>query len=197
MHLTRQSFTNAIALGSFFSIGACLIPAIAHANPQSIKQPLVISRLLPKTTAFDCGGAAITLTREPVNHDRFTYEAVTARGQTLRIPNGVGYGDSTSTIYTFVAKDGSEYIVEQRPDGSASLTTSSSSTSKPTTFDCTVIKSSAASSGSAASSSSSMSTSESSSSVSVTRTTVTRTTVAKPVPQPVSQPSNGAVRALW
>lgn len=76
-----------------FSIG-CLVPAIAQANSQSIKQPILISRLLPKTTVFDCGGAAITLTRQPTNHDRFTYEAVTPRGQTLTIPNGVGYGNT-------------------------------------------------------------------------------------------------------
>lgn len=205
MHYFRKSLIKTIALPCLVVLGASCLPAIAHANPQPIKQPFLISRLLPKKTAFDCGNmGAITLTREPANHDRFTYEAVNTRGQTLTIKNGVGYGDNTSTIYTFVGKDGSEFIVEEFPTGKATLTTAGKGGVNSTSFNCTVMKASGtAVSESAASSSSSRSASESSSSVSKTRSSETRITiirtrsVAKPIPKPALPTTTGEVRGLW
>lgn len=140
MHLIRKSFKNSIAPISLLAIGVCFIPAIAHANPQFPNQPIVISKLLPKVTSYDCGTVgAITLTRESTRRDRFTYEAVNTRGQTLSIKNGVGYGNATSTIYTFMTKDGSEFIVEEFPTGKATLTTSGKGVNS-TSFNCTVVK---------------------------------------------------------
>ncbi|UBF24326.1 hypothetical protein K9N68_21805 [Kovacikia minuta CCNUW1] len=198
MHYLKQLFVNTIALPSLAVLGACWVPAIAQANPQLPNQPVVIAKLLPKVTAYDCGSVgAITLTRDSKNSDRITYDAVNTRGQTLTLKNGVGYGDPTSTIYTFVAKDGSEFIIEEFPTGKATLTTSGKGGANSTSFNCTVTKAARTTSGEAAGSSASTS-SESSSSVSETRTTVIRTTtISKPAPKPAPQPATGAVPALW
>jgi hypothetical protein len=161
------------------------MPAIANANPQPTQPPFLISKLLPKKTAYDCGSVgAVTLTRNETNHDRFTYEGVNTKGQTLTLKNGVGYGDATSTIYTFVEKDGSEFIVEEFPTGKATLTTSGKGGVNSTSFNCTVARATRATSGSAAGSSS----------VRETRPTATQTTT---VTEPSPKPATGAVRALW
>jgi hypothetical protein len=197
MRYLEQALVKTIALPSLVILGTCLMPTIANANPQSAQPPFFISKLLPKKVAYDCGSVgAITLTRNEANRDRFTYEGVNTRGQTLTLNNGVGYGDATSTIYTFVAKDGSEFIIEEFPTGKAVLTTAGKGGANSTSFNCTVATATRTTSEAAAGSSSS--TSESSSSVSETRTTVIRTTtVTKPAPKPAPQPATGAVRALW
>jgi hypothetical protein len=203
MHYLERVFVNTIALPGLAALGVCWVPAIAQPNPQPPNQPVVIAKLLPKVTAYDCGSVgAITLTRDSKNSDRFTYEAVNTKGQTLTISNGVGYGDPTSTIYTFLAKDGSEFIIEQFPTGKATLTTSGKGGVNSTSFTCTVTKASGTASSGSTTNSSSGTASESSSSVSETRTTVTRTTTvtkpaSKPAPKPAPQPATGAVPALW
>lgn len=141
MHYLKRVLVNTIALPSLAVLGVYWMPEIASANPQPTHSPFLISKLLPKKTAYDCGSVgAITLTRDEVNRDRFTYKAVNSRGQTVTLTNGVGYGDTTSTIYTFVAKNGSEFIIEEFPTGRATLTTSGKSGVNSRSFNCTVRK---------------------------------------------------------
>jgi hypothetical protein len=183
MHYFKEPLVNAIALPSLFVLAA-LMPTTVSANPKPVNPPFVISRLLAKTTAYDCGTVgSVTLTRDAVNHDRFTYDAVNSRGQTLTVKNGVGYGDATSTIYTFITKDGSEFIIEEFSTGKATLTTAGKSGVNANTFNCTVMRSGSATRGSAVDSSPS--------------TSVIRTRVVQPVAKPAPQPTTGEVRGLW
>jgi len=195
IHYLKQILVNTIALSSLAVLGVYWSPDIASANPQPTHPPFLISKLLPKKTAYDCGSVgAITLTREEVNRDRFIYKSVNPKGQTMTLTNGVGYGDATSTIYTFVAKDGSEFIIEEFPTGKATFTTSGKGGVNSTSFNCTVTKVSRTTSSQSPAGSSSSTSSEAASSVSATRTTTTqKTTVTKPI----SKPATGAVPALW
>lgn len=193
MNTLTQQVGRLITFSGLLSLGVCLIPAIARANPKPANPTFVISKLLAKTTAFDCGNmGAITVTAEANNRDRFTYEAVNTRGQTLMLKNGVGYGDSSSTIYTFLAKDGAEFIIQEFPTGQATLTTSGKEGANSTNFSCTVVRASGTTSSGSAGGSSSTSTSESGASIRETRTTVT-----KPMSKPASQAAPEGVRALW
>jgi hypothetical protein len=191
MHYLKRVLVNTIALPSLAVLGAYWLPAIASASPQPTHPPFLISKLLPKKTAYNCGSVgAITLTRDEVNRDRFTYKAVNPRGQTMTITNGVGYGDATSIIYTFVAKDGSEFIIEEFPTGKATLTTSGKGGVNSRSFSCTVAKGTRATSGESTTGSSS--TSSESSNVSEPPTTVTR-----PASRITPQPTTEAIPALW
>jgi hypothetical protein len=195
MQYFERVFVSVIALPGLAALGVCWMPAIVHANPLSSNQQFVMAKLLPKLTTYDCGTVGgIALTRDSKNRDRFTYDAVNSRGQTLTVKNGVGYGDAKSTIYTFVAKDGAEFIIEEFPTGKATLTTSGKGGVNSTSFDCTVIKATRAAASESTASSSSSESSGSSSRASSTRTTVIRETTE---PKPTSQTGTGAVRALW
>ncbi len=191
MHYPGKLLVNAIALPSLVILGTCSLSTIALAKPDANQnQPLLISRLLPQKTVYDCGSAgSITLTRDAQNRDRFTYEAVNSRGQTLTLKNGVGYGTKDGNIYTFIGQGGSESIVAEKPSGKTTLTTADKNGANGTTFNCSVVKAGTSRSDAGISSSAS----ESSSGVNVPRTTSPQTTPRTTAPKLTT----GEVRGLW
>lgn len=94
------------------------------------------SQVGPSKASYDCDTAgAITVTRQG-NSDRYTYNAVNSRGETLRIPNGTSYTDGSTRVYTFITGD-TRFLVEDQGNGRATLSTSQGG-GNYTTFSCTV-----------------------------------------------------------
>lgn len=94
------------------------------------------SQLGPSRVSYNCDtGASFTLTRQG-NSDRYTYDAVNTRGQTLRIQNGTSYTDGSNRVYTFTTGD-SRFLVETQGNSKATLSTSQGG-GNYTTFNCTV-----------------------------------------------------------
>jgi len=132
---------TAISIASLLTFGGGLLPIRAIAQPRLATPTYTpTGGLLPKQTVYDCGNAgAITLTRDDKNRDRFTYEAVSTRGQKLTLKNGVGYASREGAIYTFSQKNGSTFIIGQEPNGKTTLTTSGKGISD-TSFNCKITK---------------------------------------------------------
>lgn len=99
------------------------------------------NQVRPIKASFDCDTAgAVTVTQEgDRNSDRYTYEAVNNRGETLRIPNGNSYTDNSSRVYTFTTGD-TRFLIEDQGNGKATLSTSQGG-GNYTNFNCTVASS--------------------------------------------------------
>lgn len=133
---------------AILSLGGYLlpVPAIAQtrpAPPQTQPAPPFYTpgAPLPKQTAYDCGNAgAVTLTRDPKNLDRFTYEGVNTKGKKLTLRNGVGYANPERAVYIFYRRGNLTTIVDQEPSGKTTMTTTGGKGVSDTTASCKVTK---------------------------------------------------------
>ncbi|MBD1842586.1 hypothetical protein H6F89_03985 [Cyanobacteria bacterium FACHB-63] len=88
------------------------------------------------TVSYDCDTAGvITVTRQG-SSDRYTYDAVNNRGETIRISNGTSYTAGTTRVYTFATGD-TRFLIEDQGNGRATLSTSQGGDNY-TNFNCTV-----------------------------------------------------------
>jgi hypothetical protein len=151
---SKKRLVRSIALASLFPTGviagilcteAWLAPGAAHAaTPPALPR---LSQLRSWQKSYDCGSSLVTL-RQQGNSDRYTYESTNARGQTLVIRNGIGSGRGSASVYSFVNRDGTKFVVEDFRNGRATLTTSNYPSVDAATFDCTVVRNDGGSSGS-------------------------------------------------
>jgi hypothetical protein len=119
---------------TMFLIGAGLLIGLysIRATTSQAQQ----SQTEPARTSYDCDtGSSITITRQ-ADQNRYTYDAVNTRGETLRIQNGTSYTDGSTRVYTFTTGN-NRFLVEDKGNGKATLSTSQSG-SNYTTFSCTV-----------------------------------------------------------
>lgn len=132
MSNAKKQLVGSLEIASLLCAEVLLVPIAARATTPKI--PIRLSQLQQWRQTYDCGNFAITLSQQGT--DRYTYEAVDAKGQKLTISNGTHHsGRNYSSIYSF-SNDGSEYVLEDFGGGKAALSIGSYPDTG-VTYDCT------------------------------------------------------------
>ncbi|MBW4582380.1 MAG: hypothetical protein KME42_22660 [Tildeniella nuda ZEHNDER 1965/U140] len=135
MHNAKKQFVGSMAIASLLCAEALLANTFAHAaTPVRVSQGL---RSDPTnwSRSYDCGQAQVTVTEQSGDGNRYVYEAVNQRGNTINIKHGTYHrGAKRASVYTF-HKNGSNFVVEDLGRGKATLTTSGGGNS-PAVYDC-------------------------------------------------------------
>ncbi|MBW4662256.1 MAG: hypothetical protein KME15_26685 [Drouetiella hepatica Uher 2000/2452] len=132
MNNTKRQLMGSVAIASLLCAEITL-PIAAHAaTPEA---SIRLSQLQPWRQAYECGDFAIELGEE--GRDRYSYEAVNARGQKLSLSDGTHHGGRNySSIYTFNGNDGTQYVLEDFGGGKAALSIGNYPDAS-VTYDCT------------------------------------------------------------
>lgn len=133
----KQLISGSMAIASLLCAESLLANTFANAVTP-LKTPVFLSQGLrsdptPWSRSYDCGQAQVTLTEQ--GKGRYVYEAVNMKGNTITIKNGIRReDDNNSSIYSFHKND-ADFVVEDRGNGTAVLTTANPPDSNAT-YDC-------------------------------------------------------------
>lgn len=133
IHFTKLNCCSFIMLSSFLCAG--VESDVARAVLPSENSVYLSQAPTRFQQTYDCGESAITI-RE-VGSDRYIYQAINPRGQTLTLTNGTSHaGRNFSSIYAFHREDGTEFVLEDFGGGSAALSIANYPDSSMN-YDCT------------------------------------------------------------
>ena len=133
-NFSKVNLAGLVVVTSLVCGGLGLAPLAVAATP-SFESSTLLSQARRFQETFICGDAAVTISESAAN--RYTYQAVNARGQTLVIRNGTTHsGRNFSSIFVFDDNDGTEYVLEDFGGGIAALSVGSYPGSS-NNMDCT------------------------------------------------------------
>lgn len=135
-HSVTKRWGSRLTILGLLCVEALLASAAVAGPPDA--QPGLSQAQFPERV-YECSTVGAFVLTPQEESDRYTYEGINNRGESVTIRDGMRFRGSFSSTYTF-ASEATQFVVEEFPNGRITLTTGGGETNiAPTTFDCTTV----------------------------------------------------------